>query len=69
MPAISATIITHNEEANIARAIRSLSCADEIVVMDRGRIIGQGSHEGLMGSCETYQQLYERQMVMAPAGE
>ncbi|MGO8817516.1 MAG: glycosyltransferase family 2 protein [Terriglobia bacterium] len=34
MPAISATIITHNEEANIARAIRSLSCADEIVVID-----------------------------------
>jgi glycosyltransferase involved in cell wall biosynthesis len=34
MPAISATIITHNEGANIARAIRSLSCADEIVVID-----------------------------------
>jgi len=34
MPAISATIITHNESANIARAIRSLSCADEIVVID-----------------------------------
>jgi len=34
MPAISATLITHNESANIARAIRSLSCADEIVVVD-----------------------------------
>lgn len=34
MPAVSATIITHNEEANIARVIRSLSCADEIVVID-----------------------------------
>lgn len=34
MPAISATIITHNESANIARAIRSLSSADEIVVID-----------------------------------
>lgn len=34
MPAISATIITHNESANIARAIRSLSCVDEIVVID-----------------------------------
>src|SRR5271169_4429158 len=34
MPAISATIITHNESANLARAIRSLSCADEIVVID-----------------------------------
>jgi len=36
MPPISATIITHNEAANIARAIRSLDCADEIVVVDSG---------------------------------
>jgi glycosyltransferase involved in cell wall biosynthesis len=34
MPALSATIITHNESANIARVIGSLSCADEIVVID-----------------------------------
>jgi len=33
---ISATIITHNEEKNIARAIRSLACADEILVVDGG---------------------------------
>jgi glycosyltransferase involved in cell wall biosynthesis len=31
---ISATIITYNEERNIARAIESLRCADEIIVMD-----------------------------------
>jgi glycosyltransferase involved in cell wall biosynthesis len=36
MPSISATIITHNEAANIARAIRSLDCADEILVVDSG---------------------------------
>ncbi len=36
MPLISATIITHNEAANIARAIQSLACADEIVVVDSG---------------------------------
>jgi glycosyltransferase involved in cell wall biosynthesis len=34
MPAISATIITHNESANITRAIQSLACADEVVVID-----------------------------------
>jgi glycosyltransferase involved in cell wall biosynthesis len=33
---ISATIITLNEERNIARAIESLRCADEIVVVDSG---------------------------------
>jgi glycosyltransferase involved in cell wall biosynthesis len=36
MPPISATIITHNEAESIARAIRSLDCADEILVVDSG---------------------------------
>jgi glycosyltransferase involved in cell wall biosynthesis len=34
MALISATIITLNEARNIERAIRSLSCADEIVIVD-----------------------------------
>ena len=33
---ISATIITYNEERNISRAIESLRCVDEIVVVDSG---------------------------------
>jgi len=36
MPPISAAIITRNEATNIARAIRSLDCADEILVVDSG---------------------------------
>jgi len=33
---ISATIITRNEERHIERAIRSLACADEVIVVDSG---------------------------------
>ena len=33
---ITATIVTLNEERNIARAIGSLRCADEVVVVDSG---------------------------------
>ncbi len=33
---ISAAIVTLNEERNIARAIESLRCADEVVVVDSG---------------------------------
>jgi glycosyltransferase involved in cell wall biosynthesis len=36
MPPISATIIAQDEEKNIARAIRSLACADEVIVVDSG---------------------------------
>jgi glycosyltransferase involved in cell wall biosynthesis len=41
MPAdmkLSATIITLNEERNIARALESLRCCDEILVVDSGSI-------------------------------
>jgi glycosyltransferase involved in cell wall biosynthesis len=40
MPQISATVITHNEAANIRRVIGSLACADEIVVVDSGSTDG-----------------------------
>ncbi len=35
---ISATLITFNEELNIARAIESLRCCDEIIVVDSGSV-------------------------------
>jgi glycosyltransferase involved in cell wall biosynthesis len=35
---ITATIITLNEERNIARSIESLRCADEILIVDSGSI-------------------------------
>jgi len=40
MPPISATIITRNEARNIARALRSLACADEVIVVDAGSTDG-----------------------------
>ena len=46
---ISATIITLNEERNIARAIESLRCCDEILVVDSGstdRTAGTGGATG-----------------------
>jgi len=36
MPGISATIVACNEATKLARALRSLTCADEIVVVDSG---------------------------------
>ena len=53
---ISATIITLNEERNIARAMESLRCCDEIVVVDSGSRIGrrrslQSSARGWSTAC------------------
>jgi ABC-type multidrug transport system fused ATPase/permease subunit len=47
----------------IAHRFSTILSADTIVVMDRGRIVGQGKHEELLNTCETYQQLYERQLL------
>ncbi len=50
----------------IAHRFSTIVGADVIVVMDRGRIVGQGRHDELLATCETYQQLYERQLFAAP---
>jgi ABC-type multidrug transport system fused ATPase/permease subunit len=46
----------------IAHRFSTILSADEIVVIDKGRIVGQGKHEELLKGCETYTQLYERQL-------
>jgi subfamily B ATP-binding cassette protein MsbA len=51
----------------IAHRFSTILSADWIVVMDQGRIVGQGKHEELLRTSETYQQLYERQLVATPA--
>jgi ABC-type multidrug transport system fused ATPase/permease subunit len=51
----------------IAHRFSTILSADVIVVMDNGRIVGQGRHDELLKTCEVYQQLYERQMIGAPS--
>ena len=46
----------------IAQRITSVMESDRIVVMDEGRIVGQGSHQELMESCSAYREIYDSQM-------
>lgn len=45
----------------IAQRISSVEDADRILVMEEGRIVGQGTHDELLASCETYQEIYYSQ--------
>lgn len=45
----------------IAQRISSVKDADEIVVLDEGKIDAVGNHDELMKSCEIYQEIYTTQ--------
>lgn len=45
----------------IAQRITSVVDADKIIVLDEGRVVGIGTHEELMASCVTYQEIYYSQ--------
>ena len=46
----------------IAQRISSVVDADQILVLDEGKIVGLGSHEALLKDCEAYQEIYYSQM-------
>lgn len=46
----------------IAQRISSVINADKIIVVDEGKIVGMGTHDELMKSCEEYREIYSSQM-------
>lgn len=46
----------------VAQRVSSIMSLDHILVMDEGRVIGQGTHEELLRSCPQYQDIYKTQM-------
>jgi ATP-binding cassette subfamily B protein len=41
----------------VAQRISTIMTADQIIVLDRGYIVGRGTHEELMKTCEVYQEI------------
>ena len=53
----------------VAQRISTILHADQILVMDEGRIVGKGTHGELMNSCDVYQQIARSQMSAKELGE
>ncbi|HKX68113.1 MAG TPA: ABC transporter ATP-binding protein [Intrasporangium sp.] len=41
----------------VAQRVSTIIDADQIIVLDDGRIVGQGTHDELLETCETYQEI------------
>jgi subfamily B ATP-binding cassette protein MsbA len=50
----------------IAHRLSTVMSADRIVVMDRGRIVDQGSHRELIDRCPVYATIARHQLIPAP---
>lgn len=47
----------------VAQRISSILHADQIIVLDEGKMVGKGTHAELMESCEVYQQIASSQLT------
>ena len=46
----------------VAQRISTIRHADEILVLERGEIVGRGTHEELLRSCEVYREIASSQL-------
>ena len=49
----------------VAQRISTILHADQIIVLDNGRIVGKGTHQELLEGCETYQEIARSQLSEA----
>ena len=53
----------------ISHELDSISNYDKIIVLDGGKVAGQGKHEQLIINCEVYRQMLEKEKKLSEIGE
>jgi ATP-binding cassette subfamily B protein len=46
----------------VAQRISTILNAEQIIVLDEGRIVGKGTHKQLLADCEVYRQIASSQL-------
>ena len=52
----------------VAQRISTILHADQILVLEEGKIVGKGTHEELLKNCEVYQQIAKSQLSPSELG-
>ena len=52
----------------VAQRIATIMHADQVIVLDEGRVVGQGTHEQLLRSCPAYLEIAQSQLSVAELG-
>lgn len=64
--ALRAALHKHMSEKTlviVAQRLSTIQQADNIIVLDEGKIVGQGTHEELLSNCQTYQEFAKSQGI------
>ena len=69
--ALRSALKNYTEEATVlivAQRINTIMNAEQIIVLDEGRVVGKGTHEELLRSCSTYQEIASSQLSKEELG-
>lgn len=67
---LRAALADHTHDASVlivGQRISTIKDADQILVLDHGTIVGKGTHDELLASCQTYQEIVESQRTVQEA--
>ena len=68
--ALRAALVPSTREATVivvAQRVATIRGADQIIVLDEGRVVGCGTHTELLATCETYQEIVYSQLSVEEA--
>ena len=46
----------------VSQRVSTIQNADYILVLDAGKVVGQGKHDDLMKDCDIYREIYQTQI-------